>query len=110
MKRNGHVQKVVDEMVHTLVRRYRPRRVVLFGSYAYGRPCLDSDIDLLIIKETRRRMIDRWCDVQRILSDPKRKIPLETLVLTPKEVDARLKHGDQFLREIIEKGEVLYAA
>lgn len=109
MKRNGH-NRIVNPLVRKLVARYKPVKVILFGSYAYGQPRADSDIDLLIIKRTKRRLIDRWCDVQRILSDPKRKIPLETLVLTPRELEARLEQGDQFLQEIVEKGEVLYAA
>ena len=57
---------------------------------------------------------DDWCEViftdRHILSDPQRRIPLETLVLTPQEVLDRLTNGDQFLELIIEEGEVLYAA
>jgi predicted nucleotidyltransferase len=84
--------------------------VILFGSYAYGNPRPDSDIDLLIIKDTSERFIDRWVTVRKILSDPTRKVPLETLVLTPQELSERLAIGDQYLAEIMEKGEVLYAA
>ncbi|MBM3302534.1 MAG: nucleotidyltransferase domain-containing protein, partial [Deltaproteobacteria bacterium] len=47
---------------------------------------------------------------RRILSDPKRTVPLETLVLTPQEVSNRLAIGDHFLTEIMENGEELYAA
>jgi predicted nucleotidyltransferase len=83
---------------------------MLFGSYAYGNPRPDSDIDLLIIKETSERFIDRWVTVRRLLSDPQRTVPLETIVLTPQEVSNRLLMGDQFLAEIIRRGEVLYAA
>jgi predicted nucleotidyltransferase len=100
---------VIQRIVEKLVSGYAPQRVILFGSYAYGDPTPDSDIDLLIIKETPERFIDRWVTVRRILSDPKRMVPLETLVLTPQEVSRRLAIGDQFLAEIMEKGEVLYA-
>ena len=44
------------------------------------------------------------------MSDPKRSIPFEPIVLTPDELKERLAIGDQFLEEIIKKGEVLYAA
>jgi len=101
---------VIQRIVEKLVSGYEPLKVILFGSYAYGDPTPDSDIDLLIIKETPERFIDRWVTVRRILSDPKRMVPLETLVLTPQEVSRRLAIGDQFLAEIMEKGEVLYAA
>lgn len=104
------VQKTIQEMLRKLVAVYSPQRVILFGSYAYGASHPDSDIDLLIIKETSERFIDRWVTVRRILSDPDRMLPIDTLVLTPEEVSRRLEVGDQFVAEILEKGEVLYAA
>ncbi|KYK28425.1 MAG: nucleotidyltransferase domain-containing protein [Theionarchaea archaeon] len=104
------MKKVIQNMVQKLVSEYAPQKVILFGSYGYGSPDLDSDIDLLIIKETSERFIDRWVEVQRILTGMHRSIPVETLVLTPQEVEKRLAIGDQFIEEIMEKGEVLYAA
>jgi predicted nucleotidyltransferase len=88
---------------------YAPQKIILFGSHAYGTPQHDSDIDLLIIKETGERFLDRWVRVRHLLSDPKRTIPLEPLIMTPQEVRQRLERGDQFLAEIVEKGKVLYA-
>jgi predicted nucleotidyltransferase len=104
------VEKVIHDILEKLIAEYAPQKVILFGSCAYGNPQADSDIDLLIIKETSEPFIDRWVTVRHILSDPKRRVPLETIVLTPQEVTKRLAIGDQFLAEIIEKGEVLYAA
>lgn len=104
------VMKPIKDMVQKLVADYTPEKIILFGSYAYGSPHSDSDIDLLIIKNTDARFIDRWTEVRRILSDPHRTIPLETLVFTPQELSRRLQMGDQFVAEIIEKGMVLYAA
>lgn len=105
-----HMRKSIQDIVEKLVTDYAPQTVILFGSYAYGDPRPDSDIDLLIIKETPERFIDRWMTVRRILSDPKRTFPLETVVLTPQEVSKRRAVGDQFVEEILEKGIVLYAA
>ena len=102
-------QQTIQGILTKLLAGYTPQKVILFGSYAYGTPQADSDIDLLIIKETSERHIDRWVTVRRILSDPQRAVPLETFVLTPQEVSRRLAIGDQFLKEILEKGEVLYA-
>ena len=104
------VRAIIQGILERLLAGYAPQKVILFGSYAYGNPRPHSDIDLLIIKETPERFIDRWVSVRRILSDPRRTVPLETLVLTPQEVSRRLAIGDQFLAEIIEKGKVLYAA
>ena len=100
----------LDEIVRRVVDGYQPEKIILFGSYAYGRPSADSDLDLLIIKKTSERFIDRWTNVRKIVSDPKRSIPFEPLVLTPQEVKERLAIGDQFIEEIITKGEVVYAA
>ena len=105
-----NVRHMLQAIVERLSIEYKPRQVILFGSYAYGVPGPDSDVDLLIIQDTSERFIDRWMSVRRVLSDPKRTFPIETLVLTPNEVAGRLRAGDQFLKEILEKGEVLYAA
>lgn len=101
-------KKVIQNMVQKLITEYAPKKMILFGSYAYGSPEPDSDIDLLIIKDTSDRFIDRWVTVQRIITGLHPSIPVETLVLTPKEIETRLDIGDQFIKEIIEKGEVLY--
>src|SRR3990170_3323184 len=93
-------RKIISEIVEKIKKEYQPERIILFGSYAYGAPGDDSDIDLLIVKETNDRRIDRRVKVRRIVSAPKRKLPLETLVLTPKELEYRLEIGDQFFQEI----------
>src|ERR1700752_4592459 len=110
MIKNNELQGIIQNILEKLITEYAPQKVILFGPYADGEPHADSDIDLLIIKETYERFIDRWVTVRRILSDPGRIIPLETLVLTPEEVSKRLAIGNQFLAEIIEKGKVLYNA
>ena len=101
---------IIEDIVDKLLSGYAPHKVILFGSHAYGRPEPDSDIDLLVIKETPERFLDRCVAVRRVLSDRERTVPLELLVLTPQELSRRLAMGDQFLAEIVEKGQVLYAA
>jgi predicted nucleotidyltransferase len=97
-------------MLQKLIAEYAPEKVILFGSHAYGTPGPESDIDLLIVKETADRFLDRWITVQRILTGTHRALPVETLVLTPQEIQRRLTIGDQFIAEILEKGKVVYAA
>ncbi len=104
------VPVVIQNMLQRLIAEYAPQKVVLFGSHAYGAPGPDSDIDLLIIKETPDRFIDRWVTVQHILTGTHHALPVETLVLTPQEISHRLAAGDHFIAEILERGEVLYAA
>jgi predicted nucleotidyltransferase len=103
-----NIRETILDLVKKIKNDYNPDRIILFGSYAYGIPNKDSDIDLLIIKDTQDRPIDRRVIVRRIVSDPKRFIPFETIVLTPDEIQKRLEIGDQFVQEIIIKGEVLY--
>jgi predicted nucleotidyltransferase len=99
---------VIEDLRSRLISGYAPEKIILFGSYAYGRPGRDSDIDLLIIKQTAENFLDRWMTVQRLLNGLHRSIPLEALVMTPDEINQRLLAGDQFLKEILAKGEVLY--
>jgi uncharacterized protein len=110
MANSQEARKEISNILRKLIAEYVPQQVILFGSYAYGTPRSDSDIDLLIIKDTSERFIDRWVTVRRILSDAKRSLPLDTLILTPQEVADRIAVGDQFVAEILERGEVLYAA
>jgi predicted nucleotidyltransferase len=110
MRMPAATRMALDKIVKQVVAAYQPEKIILFGSYAYGKPSADSDLDLLIIKKTAERFIDRWINVRRIVSDPERSIPFEPLILTPHELEERLASGDQFIEEIIRKGEVLYAA
>ena len=50
-----------------IVAGYAPEAIILFGSHAYGTPHEDSDIDLLIIKQTEKRPIDRASDIRQLL-------------------------------------------
>ena len=104
MKQHTAIKKIIGK----IIKEYHPEKIILYGSYAYGSPTEDSDIDLLIIKNTTERPIDRRVHVRRIVSDPQRRIPLEPLVLTDQELNKRLEIGDQFVKEILTRGRVLY--
>lgn len=106
----AELQELTDQIVRRLRAEYDPEKIILFGSFAHGTTQADSDLDLLIVKQTNERFIDRWSRVRQILSDPSRTIALETLILTPQEISERLARGDQFLAEILTHGRVLYAA
>jgi len=110
MNNTHNSRDIIQTILQRLIDRYAPQKVVLFGSYAYGEPDEDSDIDLLIIKDTPDRFIDRWVTVHRILTGTHRSLPLEPVVLTPQELEKRLAAGDQFIAEILDKGKVLYVA
>lgn len=108
MTTDAGVRKIILEIVDRIVKVYKPKKVILLGSYAYGEPTEDSDIDLLIIKNTDKRPIDRWVEVKRLLRDNSRTLPVSPLVYTEKEIEERVAMKDFFVEEILEKGEVLY--
>ena len=101
-------EELVQRVVEKLVSGYAPQKVVLFGSYAYGTPDRDSDIDLLIIKDTEERFFARLSRVRATVSGTHKGVPFDPLVLTTDELEARLRIGDQFIQEILEKGQILY--
>ena len=105
---DGEVRRIILRMVEKIVREYQPNKIILFGSYVYGEPTEDSDVDLLIIKDTDKRPIDRWIEVKRLLRDTSRSLPVSPLVYTEKEIEERNAIKDFFIEEIFEKGEVLY--
>lgn len=104
------IHPIVQRMVAKLTVAYRPQRVILFGSYAKGTPDADSDIDLLIIKATPESFGARVDAVRELLAGTHPRIPFDPIVLTPTELDQRLKIGDQFIAGILAGGRVVYAA
>ncbi|OEU58432.1 MAG: hypothetical protein BA871_05310 [Desulfuromonadales bacterium C00003096] len=102
------VKRILSEVVEKLKSEYKPLRIILFGSYAFGNPTEDSDIDLLILKNTNKRRVDRFVQVKKIIYNPNYKIPISPLVYSPKELEERLRIDDDFIKEIIQKGTILY--
>ncbi len=100
--------KVINRIVDKIIKEYRPEKVILFGSYVYGEPTEDSDIDLLIIKNTDKRPIDRWVEVKRLLRGTADKLPVSPFVYTEKEIEERVSIKDFFIEEILKTGKVLY--
>jgi len=82
------------------------QRIILFGSYAYGRPTVDSDVDLMILMHGKHVH-----DIGvRIRDSVDFGFPVDLVVRSPEEFDRRINWGDDFLREIQNKGKVLYEA
>ena len=91
-----------------VAREFHPQKIVLFGSYAYGKPTGDSDVDLLVIMPRTRECGERMS--VRIRHAIPRDFPLDLLVRTPADFARRLRWGDPFICELLEKGKVLYEA
>ena len=107
MINDERIQTYIWDIVDKIRRDYQPERIILFGSYAYGQPHADSDIDMLIIKDTNERSLDRLVRAQQIAFDWQRDVPFEPIVYTPQETQQGLAAGDPLLCEIFEKGEIL---
>lgn len=99
-------KKFLKEVVKNIVKGLRPNRILLFGSHAYGTPTSDSDLDILIIKNTSLSFADRVRHVSQIIG--RHIFPLDLIVLTPQEIRRRLKDFDPFLEEALTRGKVLY--
>ena len=96
----------IDQVVQRIVEGYDPDRVILFGSRGKGEGLADSDVDLLIVKATDARPIDRRIEVERLLAD--RGLALDIQVYTPGELRALYAAGSPFIEEVVETGRVLY--
>src|ERR1022692_5283643 len=94
----------IRRFARRIVERFHPDKIILFGSYAYGKPHNESDVDLLVIMRTRNA-IDQSIRIKLAF---KRLFSLDLIVRTPWQIERGLKDDNWFLREIMEKGKVLY--
>lgn len=98
---------LLAEIVKRIVEGYKPDKIILFGSYAYGNPTESSDIDLFIVKDDNRRSLDRFCEVRKMLRDFT-GISIAPVIFTNEELRKRMEIEDDFVLEIISKGKPLY--
>ena len=93
-------------IVQRIVEKFRAEKIVLFGSYANGDPDRDSDVDLLVVMDSKEPMSQR---IRRVTEVAKvRFLPMDIVVRTPAEIDERLAIGDFFIADILSTGKVLY--
>jgi len=86
--------------------RFQPDRIILFGSYAYGTPHEDSDVDLMVVMPAANH-VTQAVRIRLALPAP---FPMDLLVRTPDDLRRGLREEDWFLREVVEKGKVLSEA
>jgi predicted nucleotidyltransferase len=101
------VSKTLPQAVKKIAETLKPEKIILFGSYAYGNPTPDSDVDLLVIMNTTAKQTERYLAVSRVLSP--RQFPVDIIVKTPAEIKYALSNKENFfIREIILRGKMLY--
>ena len=101
-------KEIITRIVEKIRIQYQPQKIILFGSYAWGNPTQESDVDLLLVKETNEKQRKRYLTIRRILSEENGLIGMDILVYTPEELLKRIEIGDSFLSQILSRGEVLY--
>jgi len=97
----------IQDLAARIAREFKPEKIVLFGSYAYGHPTSDSDVDLLVILKFDGKPVRKAIEIRNRLNP---SLPLDLLVRTPEQIANRVVQNDWFMREILERGRTLYAA
>ena len=108
--RNGGMEAFLKQAVLRIVSAFpKVRQIVLFGSYASGKPTKDSDLDFLVVMPTRKRWSDRVRSLHALF--PERSLPIDFVVRTPEEIRQRLgSYFCPFTREVLKTGKILYEA
>ena len=104
-KRRRIPQKAIDQVVQQIVEKFKPQKIILFGSYARGNPRPESDVDLLVVMKTSDKDGKQSLEMRRHLGV---MFGLDLVVYTEKRLKERVDMGDWFLRDILKEGKVLY--
>ena len=102
-KRRAYIKKICRRIAE----EFKPEKIILFGSHAYGKPREDSDVDLLVVMQFEGSYFQKAHEIRMRLG---LTLPIDLLVRTPEELQYRLEIGDRFMHEIVERGKVMYEA
>ena len=97
----------IRQIARAIGRQFNPQKIYLFGSYAYGKPTPDSDVDLLVLMDTPLSNVEQAVQIRQAITMP---FATDLLVRTPKQLSQRLEMGDDFMRDIVTRGTILYEA
>jgi len=110
-KQGTNISPVILEGIRNvtgqIVRQFHPQKVVLFGSYAYGQPTADSDVDLLVLMDLDEPPLHVAAKIAAAIEHP---FPLDIVVHTPTEFIAAIRRKGVFATEVATKGITLYEA
>jgi uncharacterized protein len=88
-----------------IAENFCPEKIILFGSYAYGDPTPESDVDLLIIANSET---PAWKLSVEISLKLDHAFPIDIVVKSTREIEDRIANGDFFIQNIMTSGKVLY--
>lgn len=100
-------QEAIDDVVRQIAEKFRPQKIILFGSYARGDIRPESDVDLLVVMETALKPVRQEIEICKNI---RYDFGLDVLVYTPAMLAERLDWGDSFLKEVMHTGRVIYEA
>jgi predicted nucleotidyltransferase len=98
-------RKQIRSYCEAVAREFRPQKIVLFGSYAYGQPTPDSDVDLLVVLPFRGNDVAKAIQIRSSFDAP---FPMDLLVRKPAFIASRLKERDMFIELVMTQGHVMY--
>jgi uncharacterized protein len=101
--RRAQIRQLCKRIAH----EFKPEKIILFGSHAYGQPTPESDLDLLVVMQFEGDPLEQAVAMLNRLNV---LIPVDLLVRTPEQIRHRLEMGDSFMRDILERGKVMYEA
>ena len=102
-RRVAHIKKPCACIAH----EFKPEKIILLGSQAYGNPTPDSDIDLLVVMPYSGTALHK---AGEILSQLQVWMPVDVIVRSTEDIEQRLRLGDRFMQEILERGKIMYEA
>jgi predicted nucleotidyltransferase len=97
----------IRNVTRQIVQQFHPQKVILFGSYAYGQPTADSDVDLLVVMDIDEAPLHVAAKIAAVIEHP---FPLDIVVRTPVEFAAAVHRKGMFATEVATKGITLYEA
>lgn len=111
MIQKTETKTIINQIVQRIKNNLNPDKIILFGSYAYGNPRETSDIDILIVKDLNKNEIRKYrIMAKQTLRDImiKNDIDIDVIIDSWERIRERIRIGDLFMKEIIEKGKVIY--
>ena len=96
----------IEEFAAKIAEQFQPEKIILFGSYAYGTPTPDSDVDLMVIMDHDTRNVEKAIEIDCSLD---RRFPVDLFVRKPEDIRRRVEMHDSFIRTIINRGKTIYA-